>query len=58
MSDEKNGEILDFLRSRFARLDDRIDRIDHKLDEVISTLGIVERDGLPRRSSAGATCWL
>ena len=40
----KNAEILDFLRGRFARLDDRFDRIDHKLDEVITRLGIVERD--------------
>ena len=35
---------MDFLRGRFARLDDRFDRIDHKLDEVITRLGIVERD--------------
>jgi hypothetical protein len=40
VSDEKNAEILDFLRGRFARLD----RIGHKLDEVITRLGIVERD--------------
>jgi hypothetical protein len=39
-----NSEVLDFLRTRFARLDDRFDRVERKLDEVITRLSAVERD--------------
>jgi len=31
-----NGEILDFLRACFGHIDDRFDRIDQKLDEVVT----------------------
>jgi len=31
MSD--NGEIFDFLRTRFARLEERLDRVDTRLDK-------------------------
>ena len=45
----ENSEVLDFLRARFARLDERFDRVERKLDEVITCLAVVERDvaGLP-----------
>ena len=39
-----NGEILDFLRACFGRIDDRFDRIDQKLDEVVTRLGRLERE--------------
>jgi hypothetical protein len=38
-----NGEILDCLRARFGRMDERFDRIDYKLDEFVPRLGRLER---------------
>jgi hypothetical protein len=32
----ENSEVLDFLRARFARQDERFDRVERKLDEVIT----------------------
>jgi archaellum component FlaC len=40
----ENSEVLDFLRARFARQDERLDRMEGKLDEVSTRLGAVERD--------------
>jgi len=37
-----DNEILDFLRARFGRIDDRFDPIDQKLDEVVTRLGRLE----------------
>jgi tetrahydromethanopterin S-methyltransferase subunit G len=37
------GDVLDFLRTRFPRLDDRLDHIGRKLDEVVTRLGALER---------------
>jgi hypothetical protein len=34
----ENSEVLDFLRPPFARLDERFDRVECKLDEVITRL--------------------
>ena len=39
----ETGDVLDFLRGRFARLDDRLDRFDRKLDEVVTRLGVLQR---------------
>jgi hypothetical protein len=46
-----SSEILDFLRARFTWLDDRLDRIDRKLDEVVTRLGVLDRrlDRIERR---------
>ena len=41
MSDNK--EVLDFLRLRFARIEERMDKSDGRIDEVINRLGRVER---------------
>jgi hypothetical protein len=38
MSERENNQIIEFLRGCFARLDDRLDRIDNELDEVITRL--------------------
>ena len=40
----ESSEVLDFLRARFARQDEHSDRMERKLDEVITRLGAVERD--------------
>ena len=37
------GDVLDFLRARFTRLDERLDRIDRKLDEAVTRLDRIER---------------
>ena len=39
----ESSDVLDFLRARFTRLEDRLDRIDRKLDEVVTRLGRIER---------------
>ena len=39
----ENPEVLDFLRGRFARRDERFDRVERQLDEVTTWLGAVER---------------
>ncbi len=41
MSD--NTEIIDFLRVRFARVDDALQRIDQRLDELTGRAGRMER---------------
>jgi hypothetical protein len=38
---ERDGEILDFLRSRFAHVEERLDRIDTRLDELTQWVGQV-----------------
>ena len=42
-----NAEIMDFLRARFARVDERFDRFDRSLDEVVIRLAA---EGRPARS--------
>ncbi len=36
------AEILDFLRTRFAKIEDRLDSIDSKLEELTHRLSLVE----------------
>jgi len=47
MSEREDTQILDFLHGRFGRLDDRLDRIDNKLDGCAALRG--RRPTLPRR---------
>lgn len=37
--------VIDFLRTQFAQLNRRLDTSDRKLDEVITRLSALERDG-------------
>lgn len=41
----EQGDALDFLRARFLRLDDHLDRMDRKRDEIVTRLGALERKG-------------
>jgi tetrahydromethanopterin S-methyltransferase subunit G len=41
MSDEPES-VLDFLRTCFNRLDERLDTIDRKLDEVVNRISALE----------------
>ena len=52
--------ILDFLRARFTWLDERFDRIDRKLDEIVTSLGALKRmtPGGRERATATLRAWL
>ncbi|HZT18628.1 MAG TPA: hypothetical protein VFA23_04450, partial [Dongiaceae bacterium] len=40
----EGAPILGFLREQFARVNQRFDVIERRLDEVVSRLGILERE--------------
>jgi len=40
----EDGGVPDFLRANFARLKERLDRVDTRLDEMTSRIATLERD--------------